>query len=59
MFAKNHYSMTEVVLYVSRRDPDGIWRVYAAKVIGHRKFINGIEVNDDGTPKDLKNATSS
>lgn len=51
MFQRNRYSMAEVVEYLTKRDADGIYRVYACRVIGHRKFINGQEVNDDGTPK--------
>lgn len=51
MWRPNFYSMTEVVEYLTKRDADGIYRVYACRVIGHRKFINGQEVNDNGTPK--------
>lgn len=49
--SQNAYSMTEVVEYLMVQGANGFWYTKACRVIGHRKFINRQEVNDDGTPK--------
>lgn len=51
MFRRNHYSLTETLLFDARQGPDKVWYSYQYRVDGQRKFINGQEVNDDGTPK--------
>lgn len=51
MFSTNTYSMNEVIEYGMVQRPDGVWYPASYAVIGYRRFINGNEVNDDGTPK--------
>lgn len=47
----NVYSMNEVLLIEALQDDKGVWHPAAYAIIEHRKFINGKEVAENGTPK--------
>ena len=51
MFCQNRYSQNEIILYEMVRGANDVWYAKAYSVIGYRRFINGNEVNSDGTPK--------
>lgn len=47
---QNRYDLSEVFLFECKRGPDGIYYPVTMEVIGHRRKINGQEVDPTGAP---------